>query len=76
MDEKPQRFRRLLALVWLPLALLIVVPVVVLLGLSYYVRAIVLGVFGLVRLLFGYKDPIPPAAPMQPPHFRYSEKPE
>jgi hypothetical protein len=68
VDEQPRRYRNMLALLWLPLALVILVPAVILLGLSYYVRAVVVVLGGLVRWLLGYRRPPPPAASVQPPH--------
>jgi hypothetical protein len=60
-------YRKLLALVSLPLAVAIVIPVIVVLGLSYYVRAAVIGLIGIVRHFLGYKPPAE-TAPVQPPH--------
>ena len=55
MDEQPRRSRFLPALLWLPLALILVVPAVVLLAIAFYVRAAVSGVASLVRYLWGFK---------------------
>ena len=68
MDENSRHYRNWLALLWLPLALLIMVPVVILLGLSFYVRAAVTSLAMLIRYLLGYKTSIPSGGPMQPPH--------
>jgi hypothetical protein len=67
MDEQPRQY--LLALVWLPVAILMVVPIVILLGVSVYLRAAAIGLFGLARLLLGRKPAIPNAWVTQPPHF-------
>jgi hypothetical protein len=66
MDEQPRRHRYLVALVWFPLALVIGVPVVILLGLSFYVRAAATALAALFRFVTGRKAP--PEAPTQAPH--------
>ena len=65
MDEKPR--------LWLsadrgvdPPALLLLIATVILLGLSYYIRAAVMALAGLFRFLLGRK-PSPPVS-TQPPH--------
>jgi hypothetical protein len=68
MDERSRRFWRWFNLVWLPLALLIMVPVVILLGVSYYVRAVVVGTYGLICYLLRVRPSLPPNTPTQPPH--------
>jgi hypothetical protein len=68
MDERTRSFWRWLNLVWLPLALLIMVPVVILLGVSYYLRAVVVGSYGLICYLLGVRPALPPNASTQPPH--------
>jgi hypothetical protein len=68
MDEQPRRYRNLLALLWLPLALAIVVPAVVLLGLSFYVRTAAMALAGLIKYLFGYKSRSQGGQTLQPPH--------
>jgi hypothetical protein len=65
MDEQPRRYRHLLALLWFPLALLLVIPAVLLLGLSLYVRAVAIALANLIRYVFGVKTP---PAGTQSPH--------
>jgi hypothetical protein len=67
MDERPKNIWRWFALAWLPLALILLVPVVIVLGVSFYVRAAAVGIYGLIRSLLGFKPALPVAA-TQPPH--------
>ena len=66
MEERPKRYRYLLALLWLPLALVLVVPAVVLLAVAFYARAALTAVVSLVRYLLTFKPPS--AAATQRPH--------
>ena len=66
MEERPKRYRYLLALLWLPLALVLVVPAVVLLAVAFYVRAAVAAVASLVRYFLTFKPTS--AAATQRPH--------
>jgi hypothetical protein len=66
MDERPPLYRRLLVLLWLPLALALVLPAVLLLGVAYYLRAAVMALTSLARFAGG--DKTPPPASTQPPH--------
>jgi len=67
MDERPRRLSNLLALLWLPLALAILAPVLVVLALSFYLRAAASGLASLARYLSG--RPAPPMPATQRPHF-------
>jgi hypothetical protein len=73
MDEKPRLWRYLLIVLSLFPALLLLVAAVVLLGLSYYVRAAVVALAGLFRILLGRKQSVPAAT--QPPHLFPAEVP-
>jgi hypothetical protein len=68
MEEQRRPYRTLLALVGLPLALVIVVPVVVLLGLSFYLRVAFLALVYCVRYLLGHKAAPADVTSVQPPH--------
>jgi len=68
MDGQSPRYRHWLSLVVLPLALVIMVPVVVVLGLSFYVRAAVIGLVTLIRYLLDKEMPAAPGDATQPPH--------
>src|SRR5437588_10990642 len=57
MDEQPRHYQHLLALLWLPAALVLVVPVVILLGMSLYVRATVTALASLVGAVPRLADP-------------------
>jgi hypothetical protein len=59
--------RGLLAAASLALALVIAIPVIIVVGLSYYVRAGAIVLFGLIRRLLGHKLP-PQTVPVRPPH--------
>ena len=70
MEEQPNHHRFWRYLLWLPLALLVVLPAVILLAAFYYVRAAVVALWSLLLFLVGYKRPAPSLeAPTQPPHF-------
>ena len=67
MDRQRPRYRILLALLWLPLAFAILIPAIILLGLSFYIRAVMAGLAALGRSLLRVKRPSPSAA-TQAPH--------
>jgi hypothetical protein len=68
MAGQRPRYWDLLAFVWLALALLLIVPLVILLGLSYYLRAAALAVASLFRSLLGHKPSLSSPVPTQGPH--------
>ncbi len=57
MDEQPKRFRQILAWLWLPPALLLMVPVVALFAIALYLRAAAIGLAMLVRAALKYRTP-------------------
>jgi hypothetical protein len=59
--------RALLAAASLTLALVIAIPVIIVVGLSYYVRAAAMALVDLIRRLLGHKPP-PETAPVRSPH--------
>ena len=70
MEEQPNIYRKVRRILWIPLALLLLLPAIVLLAVWYYVRATVSALISLVRYLLGYKTPVAPTeSPTQPPHF-------
>lgn len=68
MDERGRTWSSLLAIVWLPLAVVLFLPAILLLGLTYYVRALAVAVAGLIASLLGLKSK-PAVVSIQPPHF-------
>jgi hypothetical protein len=64
MDEQPKRFRQFLVWLWLPPALIVIVPVVVLFAIALYLRAAAIGFAMLLRVALKHKS----VAATQGPH--------